>query len=161
MLDEAGRLDWRLMDTRKDSTDFSDRIRVLDQGEEGACTGFGRAATTNYLNLGRHADATVSPRMLWETGLDASVKDIFLRKDNVADDRAGGIGDWKDRVIEKVTRKPGHAIWKEIMDEAALGYATPGNAGSRTLKYLHDAMTAVTKSKRPRLHMIGHSAGSI
>ena len=49
---------------------------------------------------------------IWETGLVASIKDILLGKDDFADDRAGGFGDWKDRVIEKITRKPGYAIWK-------------------------------------------------
>ena len=98
---------------------------------------------------------------IWETGLVASIKDILLGKDDFADDRAGGFGDWKDRVIEKITRKPGYAIWKEMTEDADLGFAKASSAGSQTLKYLHDALTAVPKSKRPKLHVMGHSAGSI
>ena len=85
MPDEAARLDGRVMDTRRDSADFRDRIyqpalvaledrlipepdriRILDQGQEGACTGFGLAAMINYLNLGRGVEEPVSARMLYE-----------------------------------------------------------------------------------------------
>ena len=43
-------------------------IRVLDQGEEGACTGFGLAAVINYLLRRRDGDSAeqVSARMLYE-----------------------------------------------------------------------------------------------
>lgn len=48
--------------------------RILNQGNEGACTGFGLACVTNYLYWLRHLDAprsrtqpeTVSPRMFYE-----------------------------------------------------------------------------------------------
>ena len=40
--------------------------RILDQGSEGACTGFGMAAVVNYLLWARAGDgAAVSPRMLY------------------------------------------------------------------------------------------------
>ena len=39
---------------------------VLDQGQEGACTGFGLAAVINQLLSARHEQRTVSPRMLYE-----------------------------------------------------------------------------------------------
>ncbi len=85
MPDQAERLDGRMMDTRRDSADFRDRIyqpalvrlqdqlisdreriRILDQGREGACTGFGLAAMVNYLNIGRGIEEEVSARMLYE-----------------------------------------------------------------------------------------------
>ncbi len=81
----------RKFDARPDSTDFRDRIFeptlievpttwplseykktrpvILDQGEEGACTGFGLAAVSNYLlrTRDRYPDATpVSAKMLYE-----------------------------------------------------------------------------------------------
>jgi hypothetical protein len=40
--------------------------RILDQGEEGACTGFALAATINFLRFGQHENESVSPRMLYE-----------------------------------------------------------------------------------------------
>jgi hypothetical protein len=45
------------------------RIPVLDQGEEGACTGFGLATVANYLLTRRKVEpdkAPVSARMLYE-----------------------------------------------------------------------------------------------
>ena len=98
---------------------------------------------------------------IWETGLIASIKDILLGKDDFATERAGGFGDWKDRVIEKMTRKTGHAIWKEMTSDAAWAFARSGSAGTQTLKYLRDSLRAVPAARRPRLHVMGHSAGSI
>ncbi len=41
-------------------------LKILDQGTEGACTGFGLAAVINLLNARRGSDFEVSPRMLYE-----------------------------------------------------------------------------------------------
>jgi pimeloyl-ACP methyl ester carboxylesterase len=43
-----------------------DKAHVLDQGMEGACTGFGLAAVVNHLLRGQGRKATVSARMLYE-----------------------------------------------------------------------------------------------
>jgi hypothetical protein len=81
----------RTFDARPDTMDFRDRMfvptlievpptrplseylksspPVLDQGEEGACTGFGLAAMANYLLRSRRKKSektSVSPRMLYE-----------------------------------------------------------------------------------------------
>jgi hypothetical protein len=40
--------------------------RILDQGKEGACTGFALAAVIGYLLARRDLTRTVSPRMLYE-----------------------------------------------------------------------------------------------
>ena len=39
---------------------------ILDQGQEGACTGFALAAVINFLLGGRRIERSVSPRMLYE-----------------------------------------------------------------------------------------------
>lgn len=41
-------------------------LTILDQKHEGACTGFGLAATINLLNKKRNSKVFVSPRMLYE-----------------------------------------------------------------------------------------------
>lgn len=81
----------RVLNARRDTLDFRDRmfeptlvevpthipladyralrIPVLDQGQEGACTGFGLATVANYLLARRKVlpdPAPVSPRMLYE-----------------------------------------------------------------------------------------------
>lgn len=42
------------------------RARILDQGREGACTGFALAAVVNFLRTRQGQSARVSPRMLYE-----------------------------------------------------------------------------------------------
>ncbi len=42
------------------------KLKILDQGREGACTGFALAAVVNYLNSSRGKRYRVSPRMLYE-----------------------------------------------------------------------------------------------
>jgi len=42
------------------------RSRILDQGQEGACTGFALAAVVNFLRTRQGQTARVSPRMLYE-----------------------------------------------------------------------------------------------
>lgn len=41
-------------------------LTILDQGNEGACTGFGLTAVINLLNRKRNSTVQVSPRMLYE-----------------------------------------------------------------------------------------------
>ncbi len=41
-------------------------LKILNQGSEGACTGFGLAASINLLNFSRNNPIHVSPRMLYE-----------------------------------------------------------------------------------------------
>ncbi len=87
----ASRAKKRNLDALPDTVDFRDRmyvptlvevrpemplarwrtlkVPILDQGAEGACTGFGLATVANYLlrQIGKPADASpVSPRMIYE-----------------------------------------------------------------------------------------------
>jgi hypothetical protein len=87
----APSLDGRILSARRDTIDFRDKMYVptlvevpatrsldsflklqpsiLDQGQEGACTGFGLAAVANHLLKTRRDSADlppVSPRMLYE-----------------------------------------------------------------------------------------------
>lgn len=74
----------RTLDVRRDSMDFRDltysaslaplpealypvwqHLQILDQGEQGACTGYGLAATINYLRTSRSQKGLVSPAMLF------------------------------------------------------------------------------------------------
>ena len=44
----------------------ANNLLILDQGQEGACVGFGLAATINLLLTGNDRKKSVSPRMLYE-----------------------------------------------------------------------------------------------
>lgn len=98
---------------------------------------------------------------IWETGLLASLKDILLGKDDFSKDRAGGFSDWTDKVLEHATQPLGYPVWMEMTEDTLLAFKTASAAGSRTLLHLKDALENVPAARRPKLHIAGHSTGSL
>ncbi|GAB5560322.1 MAG: C1 family peptidase [Synoicihabitans sp.] len=66
-------------------------LTILDQGREGACTGFGLAAVINLLNQRRDRDIRVSPRMLYEM---AKRHDDWAGEDYSGSSCRGAIKGW-------------------------------------------------------------------
>jgi len=93
--------------------------------------------------------------------LFAELRDILLGKQSFAEARAGGSSDWYDRWVEKVTGPLGRGLWSEMRGDAELAFRNPENAGTRVLQTLAAALAAVPSLRRPSLHLVGHSAGSI
>ena len=98
----------------------------------------------------------------------ASITGQYLSgRRQVADARAGGFTDWLDRLVEKATRVPGRAMWREMKAGAKLPFQaaaqepsqTPAGAGTQTLEAFLNAMARTGKSKK--LHLVGHSTGMI
>ncbi len=102
----------RILNVRKDTPDIRDRmyepalvqlqpqidnrdgITILDQGKEGACTGFGLAAVINLLNLKkRDLQFKASPRMLYEM---AKNHDEWPGEDYAGSSCRGAIRGWKN-----------------------------------------------------------------
>lgn len=102
----------RILNARKDTLDIRDRmyepaliqlkpeidnrsgLKILDQGEEGACTGFGLAAVINLLNLHkRDLKFKASPRMLYEM---AKRHDEWPGEDYDGSSCRGAIRGWKN-----------------------------------------------------------------
>ena len=76
------------------SLDYRDPGLVLDQGSEGACTGFGLAAVINVLNYQKRKVTTkVSPRMLYEM---AKKHDQWPGEDYEGSSCRGAIQGWKN-----------------------------------------------------------------
>jgi len=80
--------------------DLPDRLRdwdhgreILDQGNEGACTGFALAAAINELNRGRDLDEQVSPYMLYDM---ARRYDEWDGEDYEGSSLRGAIRGWKN-----------------------------------------------------------------
>lgn len=74
--------------------DYRDPGLVLDQGSEGACTGFGLAAVINVLNYQkRKVTSKVSPRMLYEM---AQKHDQWPGEDYEGSSCRGAIRGWKN-----------------------------------------------------------------
>ena len=99
--------------------------------------------------------------LVWETGLWAEIRDILLGKQDFVEDRAGGIGNWWDRWIERITGPAGRGIWSEMRSDAEIAFGQTGTAGRIVLETLLAELSALPESKRPKLHLAGHSAGSI
>jgi Papain family cysteine protease len=103
---------------------------------------------------------------IWETGLLAELRDLLLGKQSFAEERVGAASDWWDRILERVTHPVGHALWKEMQSDAELAFQAARadqeeRAGTHALRTLRDLLAALPAAKRPKLHLVGHSAGSI
>lgn len=102
----------RILNARKDTPDIRDRIyepaliqlqpeidnrtgvKILDQGAEGACTGFGLAAAINLLNGNKRGlKFQASPRMLYEM---AKKHDEWPGEDYEGSSCRGAICGWKN-----------------------------------------------------------------
>ena len=97
--------------------------------------------------------------LMYDTGLLEELKDIVIGQRLKADARAGGFTDWLDKLVEKATRVPGRAMWREMKKGAALPFKEDGNAGSQTLAAFTGAIARSGKPKK--LHLVGHSTGMI
>jgi len=97
---------------------------------------------------------------IWETGFLAELKDVFFGKDKFADGRAGGAGDWKDKILESVTRPLSRPLWREVKSDAGLAFDA-GKAGSEVLALFGQALAATAGIAKTRVTLGGHSAGAI
>jgi len=97
--------------------------------------------------------------LMYDTGLLEELKDIVIGRRKEADARAGGIKDWLDKLVEKATRIPGRAMWREMKKGAELPFKEDHNAGSQILAAFIDALAQSGKPKK--LHLVGHSTGMI
>ncbi len=91
---------------------------------------------------------------MYDTGLLEEIKDIILGKRPPAEARAGRIAEWKDRWLERLSRRAGTAIWSEMKSGAAKAFLANG-AGMRSLLRLLDA------AAEHEVHLIGHSTGAV
>ena len=113
----------RVLNVRKDPPDIRDRMyepaliqlkpeldkreavpKILDQGREGSCTGFGLAAVINLLNAERQNTAFfVSPRMLYAM---AQKHDEWPGEDYAGSSCRGAIRGWKNMGVCSETDWP-------------------------------------------------------
>jgi hypothetical protein len=102
---------------------------------------------------------------MYDTGLSEELKDIILGRGRSAREKAGGALDWVDKIIEKITRVPGRALWREMKAGAGLPFAdkpagaTEEYAGVQVLRAFFNALAASSKPKQ--IHLVGHSTGMI
>ncbi len=95
---------------------------------------------------------------MYDTGLLEELKDVISGAGRKSEDRAGGLTDWTDKLIEKASHKAGRAVWRE-MKRGAESPFDEGGAGRAVLEMF---MQAFEQSGKPRkIHIVGHSTGGI
>ncbi|HKJ01862.1 MAG TPA: C1 family peptidase [Longimicrobiales bacterium] len=97
---------------------------------------------------------------MYDTGLLEELKDVIVGKRDDAEERAGGLADWTDRLIERATRRPGRALWREMKSDAARAFADGNSPGTQTLATFLAAF-AESKAVPKKVHLVGHSTGGI
>jgi len=101
---------------------------------------------------------------MYDTGLKEELKDLIFRKKEPVNDRAGGVADATDWLIEKLTRVPGRAFWREMKSGARLPF-NHNQAGTQVLQLFLQAINKNNQQRKPdqamKLHLVGHSTGAI
>jgi hypothetical protein len=97
--------------------------------------------------------------LMWET-------DLFKTLENIAKElilgeprRAAGIERWWNERIEKLLAPLGTQIWGEIKENAEL--ITGSAQGGGMVLYRAAMQSPAFKPRRDRIHLVGHSAGSV
>jgi hypothetical protein len=108
---------------------------------------------------------------MYDTGVLEELKDVIFRKRESAVERARGITEASDWLIEKLTRIPGRALWREMKRGARLPFYKNG-AGTKTLEVFLTALKANNAARASgtlgdgnlppvKIHLVGHSTGAI
>ncbi|MEW8437691.1 MAG: C1 family peptidase [Candidatus Thiodiazotropha taylori] len=97
--------------------------------------------------------------IMYDTGLLEEIKDVVLGKDKEVERRAGGIGDWTDRILELTTRRAGRALWREMKQGAEDAFKRSTSPGTQVLKAFLGAFEKHGNHKQ--VHLVGHSTGAI
>jgi len=95
---------------------------------------------------------------MYDTGLLQEIKDALSGKREEIEKRAGGLVDWSDKLIERLTHRAGRSLWREMKFGAEAPFMDDG-AG---LVVLREFLNAISRSnKSVKLHLAGHSTGAI
>ena len=103
---------------------------------------------------------------MWETDLWNTLKNRFddLQKDvpREKDAMRGMLGKFWNKRLERFLARMGTQIWGEMkQNAAAISSPKPINGKESGARILYKAFQATPAAKNIRLHLIGHSAGSI
>lgn len=98
---------------------------------------------------------------LWRTGLGEVAEDLIARLWQGAAERAAGLSDLTDTLIEASSRALVAPFWREMKADAALNSDLQrGGDAWRATRQIIEAVSGRTEGAMP-VHFIGHSAGAI
>jgi hypothetical protein len=95
---------------------------------------------------------------MYDTGLLEELKDVLAGKNREVTERAGGLADWTDRLIERGTQKAGRALWRQMKLGAQRPFSSNGAGRSVLREFLH---ALAETGKGMSVHVVGHSTGAI
>jgi len=94
---------------------------------------------------------------MYDTGLIEELKDIIFRKKPDIKERVGfKLKDMTDLLVEKSTHHLGRALWSEMKKDAKIPFNN-NNAGT----YVVDKLVSEAFAKGLKIHIVGHSNGSV
>lgn len=97
--------------------------------------------------------------LMWETGMMSTLSNIVREWFGDEPKKTTGITRWWNERLERTLAKPGTEIWGEMKENGEL-ISTASGGGGQTL-YKAAVASAAFRQNRDRLHLVGHSAGSI
>jgi hypothetical protein len=136
----------------------------------GGLTGEDAAAKTARTWIPHLYSSRIFPIFLmWETGAVQTLGNVFEDAVKGEVDKTGGerwnrfkerVSEWKNERLEGLARLPGGKLWAEMKQN---GEALSGHGEAGVVKLLQRLKKPAILSRLPavRLHLIGHSAGSI
>jgi len=104
------------------------------------------------------ANAIYPFHIMYDTGLVEEIKDLILRKETNAAERTGAFGDWTDRFVEGLLRRPGTLLWNEMKQDAEDALSRDGAGTDALARFIKH----IKQSKRQvKFHLVGHSTGAV
>ncbi|TNE96304.1 MAG: peptidase C1 [Bacteroidetes bacterium] len=94
---------------------------------------------------------------MYDTGIVEELKDVIISRGNRISERATGFSDLWDRLLERLSRRVGRALWREMKYGARQGFKGD-YAGTETLGAFQDVLSGKNALK---IHLVGHSTGGI
>ena len=95
---------------------------------------------------------------MYDTGIMEELKDVIFRKRGKSVDRVSGFSDASDWLLEKLSRVPGRALWREMKRGAKSPFSSQNSAGSQVLDHF---MKELADRDSFGIHLAGHSTGAI
>lgn len=99
--------------------------------------------------------------VFYDTGLLKTIKEVILGKGEEINQRAGGLLDIMDALIEKAVHSLGTRLWDEMKSDARLPFE-PKGAGDVSIRLFVEQFVKRAQAHRPmQIHLVGHSTGAI
>ena len=96
--------------------------------------------------------------IMYDTGIAEELKDLIFRKEANASERTGGFGDWTDRFVEGLVRRPGTLLWDEMKQDAYDAFSADGAGKDALGRFISHFKKS---GKSIKIHLAGHSTGAV